>query len=231
VDAGSFLCRESLRYFVGFEHQIIGQIENAKFAVISLLMLCGIFKGETRSHRAVSMHKAHSPKPKAQSEDGRRVPDENKLPTVSARVAALKMLARRELSEAQVRQRLARRGYEESEIDTAVERLKADRAIDDGRVANAIARTEVSIKRRGKRRVVQQIQQAGISRSAARQAVDETFEEIDEQALLSAALDRRLKGSRVIADDREFQRLFRYLVGQGFDADGVFRALSARRPR
>ena len=141
------------------------------------------------------------------------------------------MLARRELSESQVRQRLARRGYDETEIETAVERLTADRAIDDGRVASAIARTEVSIKRRGKRRVVQQIQQAGISRSTARQAVNETFEEIDEKALLAAALDRRLKGSRMIRDDREFQRLFRYLVGQGFDADDAFRALSARRPR
>ena len=165
------------------------------------------------------------------SKDEKRVPDGNKLPTVSARVAALKMLARRELSEVQVRQGLARRGYDESEIETAVERLKADRAIDDCRVASAIARTEVSIKRRGKRRVVQQIQQAGISRSAARQAVTETFEEIDETTLLAAALDRRLKSSRMIADDREFQRLFRYLVGQGFDADEVFRALSSRRPR
>ena len=172
-------------------------------------------------------------------DEGRRSKDGNELPArrargkfiPTARVAALKLLARRELSEAQVRQRLARRGYDDSEIETAVERLKADRAIDDGRVASAIARTEVSITRRGKRRVVQQIQQAGISRSAARQAVDETFEEIDEGALLAAALDRRLKGSRMIRDDREFQRLFRYLVGQGFDADDVFRALSARRPR
>jgi len=153
------------------------------------------------------------------------------VPTVSARVAALRMLARRELSESQIRQRLARRGYDEAEIETAVERLKADRSIDDVRVASAIARTEVSVKRRGKRRVVQQIQQADISRSEARQAVTETFEEIDETALLAAALDRRLKGKRAIADDREFQRLFRYLVGQGFDADDVFSALSARRPR
>jgi regulatory protein len=165
------------------------------------------------------------------SKDERRLPTRNKLPTESARVAALRMLARRELSESQVRQRLARRGYEESEIETAVERLKGDRAIDDARVAGAIARTEVAVKRRGKRRVVQQIQQAGISRADARQAVTETFEEIDEEALLAVALDRRLKSDRTIADDREFQRLFRYLVGQGFDADDVLRALTARRAR
>src|SRR5262245_29300797 len=112
------------------------------------------------------MPKAQSRKPKA----GNDVPNGKFLPTVSARIAALKMLARRELSEAQVRQRLAHRGYDESEIETAVERLKADRSIDDTRVASAIARSQVSIKRRGKRRVVKQIQQAGISSAAARQA-------------------------------------------------------------
>lgn len=171
------------------------------------------------------MPKAKSLKPKA----GNEVPNGKFVPT--ARVAALKMLARRELSEAQVRQRLARRGYDESEIERAIERLKADRSIDDARVAGAIARTEVSIKRRGKRRVVQQIQQAGISRAAARRATDELFENLNEDTLLDSALNRRLKGDRTIVDDREFHRLYRYLIRQGFDADDVVKALSARRTR
>ena len=66
---------------------------------------------------------------------------------------ALKMLARRELSEAQVRQRLARRGHDPESIDAAVARLKGERAIDDARVAEAIARTETAAKRRGRLRV------------------------------------------------------------------------------
>jgi regulatory protein len=163
------------------------------------------------------------------SKDGNEVPNGKFVP--SARVAALKMLARRELSEAQVRQRLARRGYDESEIEPAIERLKADRSIDDVRVAGAIARTEVSLKRRGKRRVVQQIQQAGISREAARRATDEIFEDLSEDTLLASALNRRLKSGRTIVDDREFQRLYRYLTRQGFDADDVVKALAARRTR
>ena len=60
----------------------------------------------------------------------------------------LKMLARHELSEARVRDRLARRGYEQDAIDTAVARLRAEHAIDDARVAEAIARTETSRRRR-----------------------------------------------------------------------------------
>jgi len=48
---------------------------------------------------------------------------------------ALRMLARRELSEAQIRQRLARREHEPDLIDEAAARLKEERALDDVRVA------------------------------------------------------------------------------------------------
>src|SRR5919204_6761766 len=85
----------------------------------------------------------------------------------------LKMLARRELSEAQVRDRLARRSYGQDAIDTAVARLRAEHAIDDARVAEAIARTETSLHRRGKVRVRQRIEQAGIAAATARRASEE----------------------------------------------------------
>ena len=139
------------------------------------------------------------------------------------------MLGRRELSEAQVRQRLARRGHSAEDVDAAVERLTRERALDDARVAGAIARTETSIKHRGRLRVGQQMARAGIDKATARQALDETFGEIDDDALLAAALARRLRNDHPIADDREMQRLYRYLLRQGFEADKVLKALIARR--
>ena len=49
------------------------------------------------------------------------------------------------------------------------------------------------------------------------------------QALLESALRKRLRGRETIADQREFQRLFRYLIGQGFESDRVMKALKAYR--
>jgi regulatory protein len=144
---------------------------------------------------------------------------------------ALKMLARRELSEAQIRQRLARRGHDPEAIDAAVARLKGERAIDDARVAEAIARTATAAKRRGRLRVTRQIENAGIAGAIARRAVDEIFGEIDSDALIEAALTRRLRAGMSIQDDAEFHRLCRYLTGQGFEADHVIRTLTARRRR
>jgi regulatory protein len=141
----------------------------------------------------------------------------------------LKMLARRELSEAQVRQRLARREHSADDIEAAVARLRDERAIDDARAAEAIARTETALRRRGKARVRMQIARAGIANAVARDAIDRVFSEVDDDALMEAALASRLRGRAAIGDDRELARLYRHLVAQGFEPDRVRRRLDLLR--
>ena len=145
----------------------------------------------------------------------------------NAYIDALRMLGRRELSEAQVRQRLSRRGHDDESIEAAVTRLKAARSLDDARVAGAIARSETSLRKRGKLRVRRRIEAAGIAPAVAQRAVDETFADIDPDALIAAALDKRLRGRTRIEDEREFQRLFRYLLAQGFEAERIAALLRA----
>lgn len=146
---------------------------------------------------------------------------------------ALGLLARRELSEAQLRDRLARHGYEPTAVDGAIERLRRERAIDDRRTAEAIARREVSGKRHGRSRAQLAIERAGIDRAAATRALDEVFSSIDDEALLQAALAKRLPAGSSIArgDDRQLQRLYRYLVGRGFEPERVIALLRARQER
>jgi regulatory protein len=147
-----------------------------------------------------------------------------------AYVAGLKMLARRELSETQLRQRLGRKEFDPAAIDEAVGRLRAAGSLDDERVAGAIARMETGIRKRGKLRVRRRIEAAGISSAIAQRVVDDTFAEIDGDALLAAALDKRLRGRERIADDREYARLYRYLLGQGFESDRIGAALRRLKP-
>jgi regulatory protein len=147
----------------------------------------------------------------------------------SAYIDGLKMLGRRELSERQVRQRLARKEYSQDEIDEAVARLREERAINDRRVAEAIARVETGIRKRGKVRVRIQLERAGIAKETAKAAIDSVFEAIDDDGLLESSLRKRLRGRETIADDRELARLFRYLIGQGFESDRVMKALKAYR--
>jgi SOS response regulatory protein OraA/RecX len=61
--------------------------------------------------------------------------------------------------------------------------------------------------------------------------MDEVLGALDDTALISAALARRLRGRETIKDDAEFARLYRYLLGQGFEADQVMKILVARSAR
>jgi regulatory protein len=140
------------------------------------------------------------------------------------------MLARRELSEAQLRQRLARREHDQDSIDEAVARLTADRSLDDARAAGAIARSEAALRGRGRMRVKRRLEAAGIAGPLVRQAVDDVFRDVDVEALIEAALQRRLRGAAQIADERQYARLYRYLLGQGFEADRIAAVLRRYRP-
>ena len=145
-----------------------------------------------------------------------------------AYVTALGLLARRELAEAQLRTRLAKRKFNDDEIDGAMTRLRRERAVDDRRTALACARTQVRIKHRGRARVVRHIEALGINRDIAREAVAEVFAELDENVLLEQALDRRLRHGRSLSDPAVVRRVHRYLLGQGFDPGRVTELLRRR---
>jgi regulatory protein len=143
-----------------------------------------------------------------------------------AYTVALTLLSARELSEAQLRTRLKRRQIDDDDIDAAVARLKEDRTLNDRRVALAIARLESAIKHRGRSRVIQKIRQAGINSATAEDAVREVYEEVDEEALLDQAIERKLRGQTAKdLDEKGKARLVRALAGQGFRLDAILQRL------
>ncbi len=142
----------------------------------------------------------------------------------SAYVTGLRMLARRELCEAQVRARLTRRQFEADDIEEAIARLVRERALDDRRTALACARTEAHLKHHGRRRALRQVETLGIDRDLAREAVAEVFEELDEDEQIAQALSRRLRHAS-LEEATTVRRVHRYLLAQGFDAARVHAAL------
>ncbi len=147
-----------------------------------------------------------------------------------AYLTALTMLSRRELSEAQIRARLARREFEDDDIEAAVERLRQDGTLNDRRVALAAARLESSVRHRGRSRVIQKLRSLGIDGDIAESAVNEVFEEVDEGALLDRALERRLRGQDPKdLDDKGRARIVRGLAAQGFTFDAIMKRLRPAR--
>jgi len=150
-------------------------------------------------------------------------------PVRAAYSAGLAMLARRELSEAQIRDRLRRKDHEAGAVSEAIARLRAAGAVDDRRVAFSAARTEAQIRSRGRGYVLRRLQAMGVAADTAAEAVDEVFGALDESALLSRALARRLRGpGATIRDPAHFRRLYQQLVRQGFSPSAVISVLKVR---
>ena len=152
-------------------------------------------------------------------------PDSSK----AAYFLALRWLGIRDLSEGQVRERLARRGYTDRAIDPAIERLMQDRTLDDRRAAAAVAHTEANIRRHGPRRIMSRLAAMHIDRDLAKDVVRELFSDTDEEARIEQALDKRLRGNSArLRDPRERRKVVAYLVRQGFSAASASSAIRRR---
>ena len=144
---------------------------------------------------------------------------------MSAYSDGLKLLARRELSVADLRGRLLDREHSPEETEAAIAKLLEAGALDDGRVARAYARTASKIKGRGRLRVTRELQAMGISRDVIVEAVAEVFGDVDERAMIDRAIQKKLRGGRKPTGIQERARLFQHLMRQGFTPAGISAAL------
>ena len=149
----------------------------------------------------------------------------------SAYVDALYLLARREVSEHQLRAHLGEREHERDEIDAAVDRLRDEGSLDDARVARAYARTALKVKGRGRLRIQRELQEIGIAKEVAAEALAETFGEVDERALIARAVEKKLRGGKSLDSPAAYARLYQYLMRQGFSPGGVSSALRSLRKK
>jgi regulatory protein len=144
---------------------------------------------------------------------------------VSAYLDGLRLLARRELSVKELRDRLADREHPADEIDRALEHLLETQALDDARVARAYARTAAKVKGRGRLRVMRELNAMGIAKETAGEALAEVFADVDERSLIAKSLQKKMRGRTRIANTAEHARLYQYLMRQGFTPAGIVAAL------
>ena len=138
----------------------------------------------------------------------------------------LSLLARRELTSTQLRDRLAKKGFTPEAVNETIQRLTDEGALDDRRTAGMYARQAALIKHRGPRRAILEIVAVGITQDIACEVVSQTYEELDTHVVIQRALHRRLTGR--VQDRAQFQKLYQYLVRQGFDGALAYSVLKKR---
>jgi SOS response regulatory protein OraA/RecX len=151
------------------------------------------------------------------------------MPHRSAYLDALHLLAGRELTVKQLRDRLVDREHNREEVERAIEHLLESKALDDARVAAMYVRTAIKIKGRGRLRVQRELQEIGVERDVASDALAEAFGDVDERALIANAIKKKLRGKPKITTPAEYARVYQFLLRQGFSPDGVNAALRGYR--
>jgi regulatory protein len=147
----------------------------------------------------------------------------------TAYLDALHMLARRELSVWQLRERLTEREHDRADIDLAIEHLLENGSLDDGRVARAHVQTALKVKGRGRLRIQRELLEMRIDKDVAAEALASAFGEVDERSLVRTALQKKLRGGTKIATPAEYARVYQFLMRQGFSPSVVTAALRQYR--
>ena len=131
--------------------------------------------------------------------------------------AALHYLSYRPRSEAEVRQRLRRRGFNDEVVDKVIVGLKEGGLIDDAAFAQYWRDNRLSFRPRSKRLIKLELRQKGVAIETA----NELVEDLDDE---KAAYEAGLKKARVLSglDHSEFHsRLSGYLRRRGFDYETI----------
>lgn len=146
--------------------------------------------------------------------------------TGSAREAkrySLKLLACRGRSEQELRERLARKGFEEAVVESVTQALKESGFIDDAQLA-------VSLKRQAREGRLLGHHAARIfllKRGLSREVVDEVLDNDPDDELHSLRL--LLEKKKGLADDRQTpaarQKLWNFLVRKGYSTETIRRAM------
>lgn len=143
-------------------------------------------------------------------------------PLARARSLALRLLAVRTRTEAQLRARLAREELS-AHADEVLAWLRGLGYLDDAAYALAQARALLSPGKLGPLKVERRLVQAGLGIAEARKAVRQVLEgdagrtaSSTERELCHTLAERRARRPLADLDDRERARLARFLAGRGF---------------
>ena len=152
-------------------------------------------------------------------------------PSPSAYQRALRRLARRDHSEAELRRALATRGHTEEEIDEALSRLRARRYVDDETFAEHFARSRLSHYGQGRARIRQGLRQRGVGREQMEAGLTAALQDVPEDEVLDQAARRYWRQHTRVEPARRLPRLWAFLLRRGFAPGQVRRRLLALWPR
>jgi regulatory protein len=136
--------------------------------------------------------------------------------------AGLKLLGYRARTESEMRQRLARKGFGETEIETTLTRLKSSGLIDDAAFARSWSDNRTAASPRSAYIIKRELKTKGIETGTA----DEAVEGIDDSEVALRAARPRLKRLQSLPPEEARRKLADFLRRRGFNWNTIERTLT-----
>ena len=152
-------------------------------------------------------------------------------PPPSAYQRALRRLARRDHSEAELRRALLERGHTSEETDDALMRLRQQRYLDDDVFAERFARRRLANRGHGRAKIHQGLRQRGIEREQAEAGITAALREVSEGEVVDKLARRYWRQHNRVEPSRRLPRLWGFLLRRGFPPGLVRSRLLVLWPR
>jgi regulatory protein len=131
--------------------------------------------------------------------------------------AAYRLLTYRPRSEAEIRERLLKKGFDEATADAAVERLRAQGLLDDLAFGRFWRESREALSPRGEHLLRAELRQKGLARETVQEVLAD-FDETGSALKVVRALWPRLAG---LSPDERRKRLWGQLARRGFTPDTI----------
>lgn len=139
---------------------------------------------------------------------------------------AFRLLAAKPRGVAQLRERL-REKADEPIVEQVIARLLELGYLNDEQFAAGFARSRLSFKPQGQRRLRQDLKRQQLDTPTVEQALETAYEEQSEESLIDRTIEKRLRLKGAPTTREESKKLFDYLLRRGFGYDLVMRKVRA----
>jgi regulatory protein len=144
---------------------------------------------------------------------------------------AVKLLAAKPRSVAELRERLLERCSSKAIVETVIARLREYGYLDDERYALGYVSSKVRQQPIGRRRLQQSLQMKKVDRAVADEALAQVFAETPEEELIDRAIEKRVRLRGRPKTRAEAKSLFDHLLRQGFPFELVSEKVRAASHR
>jgi len=137
---------------------------------------------------------------------------------------AVKLLAAKPRSRAELRERLGEK-CDDDAVAQVISRLEELGYVNDEQFAASFAAARIATRPLGRVRLRRDLQRRKVSGEVAENAMNAAYKETNEETLIEMAIAKRLRTHGEPGTRQDAQKLFAYLLRQGFDYELVLRKI------